>query len=202
MQDSFLTISGRRESELKIKRSRFIATAIPADSREAAEEEYQSLQKQYHDATHNCFAYQVGRDAESGFRYSDDGEPSGTAGRPIYDAITSAGVTDLLVVVTRYYGGIKLGTGGLARAYRDAARQVLEDAKIVEKLIEQRFRIVYDHEQTSIVMKILSDYGIPPLDTSYGEQVTLECAIRLSRFEAIRRELVELSHGRVQVEQV
>lgn len=202
MQDSFFTIARQRQTELKVKRSRFIATAIPVSTRESAESVYQSIQKRFHDATHNCFAYQTGIGPEQSFRYSDDGEPSGTAGKPIYDAILSANITDVLLVATRYYGGIKLGTGGLARAYRDCARQVLSESEIVERLILQRFRIIFEHDQTSIVMKTISDFEIAPGHTSYGDKVSMECAIRLSGFEPLWSELVERSRGKITVEKI
>ncbi len=160
------------------------------------------MQANYHDATHNCFAYQIGVGTNLRFRYADDGEPSGTAGKPIYDSIRSHNLTDLLLVVTRYFGGVKLGTGDLARAYRDSARQVLAQAEIVERFIRQHFRISFDHQETAVVMKILSEYGLKPLKTDYGDKVDIDCAIRLSRYEAICRDLVERSHGRVVIAKV
>jgi uncharacterized YigZ family protein len=202
LQDSFLTIAHKRQTELKVKRSRFIATAIPISTRDLAESEYQSLQKHFHDATHNCFAYQTGLGAELSFRYSDDGEPSGTAGKPIYDTILSHEITNVLLVVTRYYGGIKLGTGGLARAYRDSASQVLSESEIIERLILQSFRIIFEHEQTSVVMKTISDFEIVPQGTSYDDRVSMECAIRLSRYEPLCRELVERSRGKISIEKI
>lgn len=202
MQDSFKTIARQQQSKFKIKRSRFIATAVPISNRTDAESEYGALQKHFHDATHNCFAYRIGLDPEEEFRYSDDGEPSGTAGKPIHESIHSADLTNVLVVVTRYYGGIKLGTGGLARAYRDSARMALAEAEIIEKFIMQNFRIIFEHEQTSVVMKTMSDFELTPLDTDYSDRVTMRCAIRMSRYEAIRNDLIDRSHGRVTVEEI
>jgi uncharacterized YigZ family protein len=202
LQDSYKTIARRQQCELKIKRSRFISTAVPVSTRAEAEVVYNTLQKQFHDATHNCFAYRIGIGQEEEFRYSDDGEPSGTAGKPIYEAILSANLTDLLIVVTRYYGGIKLGTGGLARAYRDSARQTLAESEVLEKFIMQNFRIIFEHDQTSVVMKTISDFELAPLDTDYGDHVSMKCAIRLSRYDQIRHELIDRSHGRVAVEEI
>jgi uncharacterized YigZ family protein len=202
LRDSYLTIAATRRAELKIKRSRFIATAVPADSRAAAEREYRTVQQCFHDAGHNCFAFQTGTDDAVEFRYGDDGEPSGTAGKPIYDTICAQGLTNLLVVVSRYFGGIKLGTGGLARAYRDSARLALAEAAVVEKLILQRFRITFDHQQTSVAMKLISDHDLAPLETRYGDMVTIELAIRAGGWETIRREFVERSHGRIRIEEV
>jgi putative IMPACT (imprinted ancient) family translation regulator len=136
------------------------------------------------------------------FRYSDDGEPSGTAGLPIYEVIKSADLTNILLVVTRYFGGVKLGTGGLARAYRDSAREVLDLAVKVKRLIKQQFQIIYEHDQTAVVMKAISDYGLSPLATDYNEHVRMTCAIRLGKYQEFSRDIVERSHGRVRVEKV
>ena len=173
---------------------------VPASNRETTEREYERIKKKYYDATHNCFAYQLGIENKDEFRYSDDGEPSGTGGRPIYDAILAHKLTLVLVVVTRYYGGVKLGTGGLARAYRQCADQVLTEARICERLIMQPFRIKFEHEHTSIVMKTLADFDIRPLNTVYGDGVTIASAIRLSRFVNFESELRERTHGKLKVE--
>ena len=200
MIDSFLTVESPHSCEIKVERSRFIGTVVHASDRESAEREYERIKKKYYDATHNCFAYQLGIENKDEFRYSDDGEPSGTAGRPIYDAILSHKLTQVLVVVTRYYGGVKLGTGGLARAYRQCADQVLKEARICERLIMQPFKIRFEHEHTSIVMKTLADFDLRPLETAYGDGVTIAGAIRLSRYGDFESELRERTHGKLKVE--
>ncbi|MGB5106392.1 MAG: YigZ family protein [Candidatus Zixiibacteriota bacterium] len=200
MNDSYLTIESASTCEIKVERSRFIGTVIPAASRAEAEHEYDLIRKKFHDATHNCFAYQIGLDAKTEFRYSDDGEPSGTAGRSIYDAILSHKLTHIIVVVTRYFGGVKLGTGGLARAYRQTADQALSEAKALEKLIMQPFQITFEHDFTSVVMKALVDFDLRPLETVYAESVTLHSAIRMSRFAEFEAALRDRSHGRVSVQ--
>lgn len=200
MIDSYRTIESKTSSEIKVERSRFIGTIVPVNSRERAEQEYELIRRQYFSATHNCFAYLIGTEAKQEFRYSDDGEPSGTAGRPIFDAIQSRGVTDVLIVVTRYFGGIKLGTGGLARAYRQSAEDALNNAKKIEKLIMQPFRVKFAHDLTSIVMKTLSDFELRTIETSYREEVVLLSAIRLSLFEDFASTLRDRSHGRVLAE--
>lgn len=195
--DSFWTIASKCATEIKIERSRFIGTVVPTTSRQLAEYEYEAIRRQFHDATHNCFAYQVGFGAKQESRYSDDGEPSGTAGRPIHDAILSRNVTDVLVVVTRYFGGIKLGTGGLARAYRQSADEALGEAQIIEKLIMQPFKVRFAHDLTSIVMKTLSDFELRTLETTYAEEVELKSAIRLSRYDEFSATLLDRSHGKI-----
>ena len=127
MSDTYLTIGGYARAEIKIKGSRFIAEAMPVARVEAAEKEIAAVCKREFNATHHCTAYRIGPNGDV-FRYNDDGEPSGTAGIPILRQIDGRSLTDTLVVVTRYFGGTKLGTGGLIRAYGDAARQVLETA--------------------------------------------------------------------------
>ncbi len=203
MQDTYRTIKEQAQAEIKIERSRFIGTAVPVATRESAEAAYDAIRRRFHDATHNCFAYRVGIDDEKAEpRYSDDGEPSGTAGRPILDALNSATVTNTLVVVTRYFGGVKLGTGGLARAYRQAADRVLEEATIVERLIERRFCLRFGHDETSVVMHALAEFRIKPARTDYSQEVAVYAQIRLSQYEQLRTTLIERSRGRVVVEAI
>jgi len=197
--DSFITIAAKARAEIKIEKSRFIGSAIPVSSREDAEEQYAEVRREFYDATHNCFAYRIGIESQTEFRYSDDGEPSGTAGRPIYDTIDSHSLTNVLVVVTRYFGGIKLGTGGLMRAYKEASDGVLRAATRVEQLIKQRFLIRHDHEHTAVVMRLLSEFDLKPLDTRYGESVELEAEIRCGDYKRFAAELVNRSHDRVEI---
>ena len=121
VHDEYVTLKGESGGELKVQGSRFISTAYSAGSAEEVEKIVAARRKKYHDASHHCYAYRLGPGGET-FRINDDGEPSGTGGRPILAAIDREGLTDTLVMVTRYFGGIKLGTGGLARAYGQAAR--------------------------------------------------------------------------------
>lgn len=197
MIDSFLTVESKFSSEIKVERSRFVGTVLPVQSREHAESEYELIRRQYHDATHNCFAYVVGMEPKREIRYSDDGEPSGTAGRPIHDAILSSHLTDVLVTVTRYFGGVKLGTGGLARAYRQSADDVLNCAVVIEKLIMQPFKIQFAHDLTSVVMKTFSDYELKTIETVYSDEVELVSTIRLSLFEEFAATLRDRSHGKI-----
>ncbi len=200
MIDSYLSIAAPVRAEIRVERSRFIASAVPISSRVAAEEEYDRIRREYHDATHNCLAYVVGRDADAVFRFSDDGEPSGTAGKQIYDSIRTRNLTNVLIVVTRYFGGIKLGTGGLGRAYREAANAALDQAAVVERFAMQTCRLTFAHDQTSAVMKVTSDFGVKPTATEYREQVELTVTIRLGSFEPFRLALIDRTHGKVIIE--
>jgi len=200
LRDSYFTIAAQTHAEIKIERSRFIATALPVESKAAAEAEYRTTRKHYHDATHNCFAYVVGIDPETSYRYSDDGEPSGTAGKPIHEAILGHQLTNMLLVVTRYFGGVKLGTGGLSRAYREAANQVLDQAHTRECFVMQIFKLRFAHDQVSAVMKVMSDFNLKPISISYAESVEVTAAIRRSGFEQLRATVIDRCHGRVEIE--
>ena len=200
MRDSYFTIATQALAEIKIERSRFIATALPVESKAAAETEYRTIQKHYHDATHNCFAYIVGIDPDTSYRYSDDGEPSGTAGKPIHEAILGHELTNTLVVVTRYFGGVKLGTGGLSRAYREAANQVLDQAQTRECFVMQIFKLRFAHDQVSAVMKVMSDFNLKPIATRYADDVEVTAAIRRSGFEGLRALVIDRCRGRVEIE--
>ena len=202
MIDNYFTIAACVLAEIKIERSRFIGTALPVSSKTAAEEEYHLLQKKYYDATHNCFAYVIGKNLDNVFRFSDDGEPSGTAGKQIYETIQSRKLTDILVVVTRYFGGVKLGTGGLGRAYREAANAALDQATVVECFLMQPCKLIFAHEQVSAVMKVMSDFNLKPIETHYGEQVELTATIRLGLFEQFRLAIIDRTHGKAIVESV
>ena len=200
MEDSYKTIQDEFSTEIKIKRSRFIGTARHCNSREAAEQLLESFSKKYYDANHNCFAYRVrAASGEEIFRYSDAGEPSGTAGRPIYDSLVSSGLQNILLVVTRYFGGIKLGTGGLARAYRDSARAVLDLCRPVEVLIVERFRLIFPLNLTNIVLRILNADGIKIIENNYTDKGEIIFEVRLSKSEAVRENLISSTNARVEL---
>jgi len=200
--DSYKTILSPAEAEIKIERSRFVASALPVQGKVEAEEEYRRISRKYYDATHNCFAYVVGHGGDAQFRYSDAGEPGGTAGKPIYDAISSQELTFVLVVVTRYFGGIKLGTGGLSRAYRDAALAVLGKAERIEQYIMNSFRLRFDHDQISIAMRTLADYSLTADTTDYSERVTMTGSIRSSWYEKFAHDIIDRSHGKIVIEAI
>ncbi|MFQ5771632.1 MAG: IMPACT family protein, partial [bacterium] len=128
----YYSIISETTAELTIKRSKFIAHASPTSATQSADKYIAAISKQFQDAKHNCFAYKIGTGDAASFRFSDAGEPSGTAGRPILRAIENRNLTNVVVVVSRYFGGIKLGAGGLSRAYHSAALTVLDKANIIE----------------------------------------------------------------------
>ncbi len=203
MEDSFKTIKTSAQAEIKIQRSKFIATAFPCALREEAETRIEEIAARYHDATHNCFGYRLfsetGREI---FRYSDAGEPSGTAGRPIHDTICSRGLINLGIVVTRYFGGIKLGTGGLARAYRDAARAVLEKTSVVEHLIVEKYKITFPLNLTGIVLRVLSADGVSILESNYTSEGEIVFEVRLSLTAQITETLTVKSNAKIGIEKI
>lgn len=192
--DEYKTIGGRVKVEHKVRDSRFIASASPSITKSQAEEFVTDLKKLYHDATHNCFAYRCGL-AGNIYRFHDDGEPGGTAGRPILAAIDKSGLTDLVVVVTRYFGGTKLGVGGLRRAYGDAAEQVLASAAVITKHAHEQLRISFPHAHINNVMHVASRCDAKIVDTVYDEEVHIVLEIRKSKVEEIRGLLMNQTSG-------
>lgn len=160
---SYKTIAERSEGTITEKRSKFIAHAIPVSSEEEAMLEVEALRKQYYDARHVCWAYRIGRGLEPADRINDDGEPSSTAGKPIHGQIVSRDLTDILVAVIRYFGGVKLGTGGLIVAYRSAASEALEEANIVEHTMYTQYRLRFPFDLINPVMMLLRAYDAETL---------------------------------------
>lgn len=145
------------EGLFKDRGSRFLSCAYPVASAVEALELVSRLRSEYHDARHHCFAYRIGADGDI-YRANDDGEPSGTAGRPILGQLLSAELTNVLIVVVRYFGGVKLGVSGLMAAYKEAARDVIANAHIVEKVVEQQFSITFNYTEMNAVMRIVKEF--------------------------------------------
>ncbi len=200
MKDMYYSLDGPLSHEIKVKGSRFIGHAAPVQNGEAALDLVRALSKKYHDATHHCFAYRLGTGDSAVDRYSDAGEPAGTAGRPILEAIQGRHLSDTLVVVIRYFGGTKLGTGGLARAYHKAARETLALARISEKYLTSRFRIQFPYECTGSVMRILSRLEAVINKTEYGSQTGITCEVRLSRGDELVTEIRNATAGKAVTE--
>ncbi len=192
-----LTRSTRHESP-KVKGSRFIASLRPVASAESAMAFVEATREEHRDATHNCFAWRLGpgRDA---MRTSDDGEPSGTAGRPILQEIDGRRLTDLAVVVTRYYGGTKLGTGGLIRAYGGAAAAALDLAEIVERPLVETLRLAFSYDASGAIAGVLSAFGLEAIDSEYGARVELTVAVPVEETERLRAALGDATRGQVEI---
>ncbi len=180
--DAYKSIASPSEGLFKDNGSRFIALAYPVETEEEVREIVNGLRKEYHDARHHCYAYRLGYKRDI-FRASDDGEPSGSAGRPILGQIDSLGLSDVLVVVVRYFGGIKLGIPGLIRAYKSSSADALSRAGIIEKIAARRFRLHFDYLSMNAVMKVLKDMDLPQSGQQFGEKCSLEVRVRLSAVE-------------------
>lgn len=188
IKDSYLSVSGVTEGLFKDNGSRFISLAYPVETEAQIKEIMDGLKKEYHDARHHCFAYRLGLNGEK-FRASDDGEPSGSAGRPILGQIDSAGLSDVLVVVIRYFGGIKLGIPGLIRAYKTSTADALSQADIVGKTACRHYRLHFGYLSMNGVMKILKDMDLEQKNQNFAAECTLETAVRLSLDEDFRTRL-------------
>ena len=180
IKDTYSSIASRSDGLFKDNGSRFIAQAYPVGSEEQVKDIVDRIKKEYHDARHHCYAYRIGLDG-SVWRANDDGEPSGSAGRPILGQIDSAGLSDVLVVVIRYFGGIKLGIPGLIRAYRTSTADALANASVVEKVAGNDYRVTFPYLSMNSVMKVAKDLSLPQRDQSFAEECSMVLRVRLSQ---------------------
>ena len=176
--DTYSSIEAFSEGLFKDNGSRFIALAYPVQSEAEVKPILDEVRKQYHDARHHCFAYRIGLGGEV-WRASDDGEPSGSAGRQILGQIDSAGLSDILVIVVRYFGGIKLGIPGLIRAYKTSTADALQGAVKVQKVAGSWWTVAFDYSQMQAVMKVVKDLSLPQRAQNFGAQCTLQVRVRL-----------------------
>jgi len=180
--DTYRSISSPSEGLYKNNGSRFIALAFPIEREEEVREIVGKLKKEYHDARHHCYAYRLGHLGDK-FRSSDDGEPSGSAGRPILGQIDSAGLSDILVVVVRYFGGIKLGIPGLIRAYKQSTADALAQADIISKTACSIYSLNFGYLQMNDVMKLVKDMGLEVLSQDFGMECCMTLKVRLTAME-------------------
>lgn len=174
-EDTYRTISKSSEGIYKDRGSKFIALAFPVKDEESVKENLEKVRKMYHDARHHCYAYRLGFDKLT-FRVNDDGEPSGTAGKPIFGQFLSNDLTNILVVVVRYFGGTKLGVGGLIKAYKSATAEALNKELFITKKVLDVYEINFEYEQMNDVMKILKEDNINQLDQLFD----LKCMVKFS----------------------
>ena len=175
--DTYISIDAPSEGLFKDNGSRFIALAYPVESEEEVRQIVSSLKKEYHDARHHCYAFRLGKDGQK-WRSSDDGEPSGSAGRPILGQIDSLNLSDVLVVVVRYFGGIKLGIPGLIRAYKTSTADALGAARKVEKISGRWINLDFDYQYLPQVKKLLKDMLVPERDQMFAQDCHLQAFIR------------------------
>ena len=190
MIDTYLTIPKSAEGLFKDKGSKFFAYAFPIQNEDEIKQHITHLKKKHHGARHWCYAFRLGADKKL-FRANDDGEPSGTAGKPILNQIISADLTDVLVVVVRYFGGTLLGTSGLIQAYKAAAADSLQQSTIITKFITQTCKVNFNTEVTNLVMRYLKDYDAEIIEHTFDTENEIIFNIRLSFAEKLRTSLKE-----------
>jgi len=191
MEDVYKTILSEIQGLFKDKGSRFIAFGFPVSDEKQAKEHVSKLRKKYHDARHVCYAFRIGH-KEHYFRVNDDGEPSGTAGKPILGQISGNELTNILIVVVRYFGGVLLGTPGLINAYRSAAKDCINHAQIIEKTINKSFNIYFSYEQLNLIMRIVKDEPIEVIQQNFELNCVMGLRIRESLFPAIKDRLMKI----------
>ena len=199
--ESFSTIDKEYgPEEIKEKGSRFISYLYPIKTKKDAESIITGLRKKYHDSTHICFAYRLGSREEDYFRTNDDGEPSGTAGIPIYNEIKSKEYFNTLVAVIRYYGGTKLGTGGLTRAYGQVAKKVLDVSKRITIHVKQKVSVFFPYDFTGEIMQVVDRFNIGIVKQDYsadGVQMLLE--VPVAKLDDISKQVIDRSNGKIKI---
>lgn len=189
------------EGEIVEKKSRFIATIRKCETEEEAVAFIDEMKKKYWDARHNCSAFVIGSRGEL-TRCSDDGEPSGTAGRPMLEVLLGEGIRNIAVVVTRYFGGTLLGTGGLVRAYTQAVKEGLKSCTVGKMRFGCDLKMETDYNGIGKILYLLGQRGIEPLDSAYTDTVTLQIRIPAEKEEELRKEVVEATCGKAKIEKV
>lgn len=176
-EDTYKTIAGPSEGIYREKGSKFIALAFPVETEVQIKEKLAEIQKRYFDARHHCYSYILGPNKDA-YRLNDNGEPSGTAGRPIHGQLLSKDLTNTLVIVVRYFGGIKLGVSGLINAYKTAAKDALDHATIIEKTVDETYKVSFDYSVMNSVMQLLKDPYVSILGQGYEDRYLISFKIR------------------------
>ena len=199
MLPEYRTIYRGGEDEIVEKKSRFIATVVPVNTEEEALEFVEKTRKKYWDARHNCYVYSIGMNREF-TRCSDDGEPSGTAGRPMLDVILGEDIYNVAVVVTRYFGGVLLGTGGLVRAYSKAVQEGLAASKVILKQKGIALKITTDYTGLGKIQYIAGERNIPVLDSEYTDKVVMKLLVPVQDVGSVQKAITEGTNGRAGIE--
>lgn len=197
--DTYKTIETPAEGLYKDKGSKFLSFVFHVDTAEQAMKIVADIRKKYYDARHICYAYMLGAERTE-FRVNDDGEPSGTAGRPILGQINSNELTNLLIVVVRYFGGILLGTSGLITAYKSAAANAIENAEVVEKVIETQYYVRFGYQQMSYVMRTLKELNANIIQQIQQETCEIQYTIRNSNIQQMETKFTnvkDVTHGKI-----
>ena len=189
------------QGEIVEKKSRFIANIFPVTTEEEALEKITAMRKKYYDARHNCSAFVIGSKGEL-TRSSDDGEPSGTAGRPMLEVLTGSGIRNIAAVVTRYFGGVLLGTGGLVRAYSGAVKMALEQCETITRRYGVQMLIKTDYNGVGKIQYLLGSKDVVIQDSVYAADVQMTVLVPIEEYDRLCKELVEATNGRVGLEEV
>ncbi|MBR5103575.1 MAG: YigZ family protein [Bacteroidales bacterium] len=197
IRDSYKSIAAESRGLFKDNGSRFIAHAYPVETEEEVKEIVAALKKEYYDARHHVFAYRLGYLGDK-FRANDDGEPSGSSGRPVLGQIDSNELSDILVVVVRYFGGIKLGIPGLIRAYKTATADAIANAEIVEKIASKMYRVHFGYMAMNSVMKVFKDMGLEQKNQQFDMECSLETKVRLSQIDTFLERMADVEGCRVE----
>ncbi len=200
--DSYFTLGGSAEVETRIQRSRFIALASPAEDEASARLFIAETKKRFHDSRHVCHAWLLGLPGDTVENRNDDGEPSGTAGEPILMAIRRSGLTNVVVTVVRYFGGIKLGCGGLGRAYGGAADLVLEKAPTLEILLGRKFDLHFPYQRRKTVEHLLTQHRGKPTAEQYGADIQWRIWLPHSTWQSFEASLTEATAGELSLQEV
>lgn len=199
-QDRYLTLARACDATVTVKGSRFLARVAPAVSEAGAEKTVEEARRRFHDATHHCFALRIGYAAERLERFSDAGEPSGTAGRPILEALQSKECWDVVAVVTRYFGGTKLGTGGLKRAYHEAADAALSEATLVSRVVVSTYDLRFAHSLTGAVYRVINEFRGTVTSTDFGSRVRMKVTIKRADGPGFCRRMADAGRGAIEVQ--
>ena len=191
MEDTYKTIARTSEGLYKEKMSKFISFAVPVSTLDEVKENLEIYQKKYYDARHICLAYMLGHQRVD-FRSNDNGEPSGTAGKPILGQINSFGLTNILIVVIRYFGGIKLGTSGLIVAYREAAAEAIRANEIIECLVEDDIRVAFEYPFLNDVMRIVKEDNVTIISQYFNLDCDMTLRVRRSAVDYLRSRLIKV----------
>ena len=201
MAELFKTVYKEGEGEIEEKKSRFIAHICPVSTEEEALAFIAKQKKSFWDARHNCYAYRIGARADIA-RYSDDGEPQGTAGRPMLEVLSAQGITDVCVVVTRYFGGVLLGTGGLVRAYQGAVLEGLKNCAVIEKQPGQERLVRCEYTHVGKLQYLLAQENLQTLGTDYAAQVEIRFLVPAGQEQGFEKKLTEAFSGTISSEKL
>ncbi|MDQ7066307.1 MAG: YigZ family protein [candidate division KSB1 bacterium] len=197
-EESYFTVAAPVTVEYRAKDSRFIARLQGVSSRDQAEAAVHDIAQTHPDATHHCYAYRLGAGDRCIFRADDAGEPAGTAGRPILQALETRKVSDAVLVVTRYFGGTKLGIGGLIRAYGAAAFAALDAARLVHVIPKIELDMIFDYQETGMVHHVLNQFRAKVLSQDFSEQTRMRISIQATRAEQLMSALKNATRGKIQ----